>query len=193
MAVEQSTPVTVRRRLFTADEYQRMGEAGILSDDERVELIDGQVLEMTPIGPRHLASVDRATREFVTVVGDQAIVRVQGSVRLNLHNQPQPDLLLLRPRADFYASRHAGPADVLLVIEVAQSSINYDRRVKSRLYARLGILEYWLADQNKNVVTCYTEPRDGAYQGVREHHRGELLAPQLLPECPIAVDVLLIE
>ena len=108
-------PVALRTRRFTADEYQRMGQVGILSEDDRVELIDGEVLAMTPIGPRHSSTVDRATRVFVAAAGERAIVRVQGPVRLNLYTEPEPDVLLLQPRADFYASRHPGPADVVLV------------------------------------------------------------------------------
>src|SRR5688572_3230119 len=116
-------PMAVRNRRFTADEYQRMGETGILSPGDRVELIDGDVLAMTPIVPRHAASVDRANRAFVrSLSGDEAIVRVQSPIRLSLYTEPEPDISLLRPRADFYASAHPGPADVLLVVEVADSS-----------------------------------------------------------------------
>jgi len=133
--------VAVSRRRFTADDYQRMGQAGILRAEDRVELIDGEIVAMTPIGPRHCASVDRATRAFVLKAGDSAIVRVQGSVRLDVFTEPQPDLVLLRPRADFYASQHPGPADILLIVEVAESSIDYDRDVKAGIYARAGVHE----------------------------------------------------
>src|SRR5262245_32875345 len=125
--------LAVTRRRFTVDDYQRMEEAGILRAEDRVELIDGECIAMVAIGPRHHATVDRATRAFVLKVGESAIVRVQGSVRLDLYNAPEPDLTLLRPRDDFYASRHAAPSDVLLVIEVAESSVDYDRTVKARL------------------------------------------------------------
>jgi Uma2 family endonuclease len=139
-------PVEVTRRRFTADDYQRMGSAGILSEDDRVELIDGEIVAMTPIGPRHNAAVNRATRAMVLAVGNKAIVQVQGSVRLDLYHEPQPDLVLLRPRADDYASQLPGPSDILLIVEVADSSSDYDREVKSRVYAKAGIGEYWLAD-----------------------------------------------
>jgi Uma2 family endonuclease len=185
--------VAVSRRRFTADDYQRMGQAGILCAEDRVELIDGEIIAMTPIGPRHCASVDRATRAFVTKAGDSAIVRVQGSVRLDLHNEPEPDLVLLRPRADFYASRHPGPDDILLIVEVADSSIDYDREVKSRLYARSGVQQYWLADLIELVLVCYSSPEGGTYQSVRRYTRGQSLAPNLLPECIIAVEDLLNE
>ena len=105
---------TLTRKRFTADEYQRMGETGILSAEDRVELIDGLVVALTPIGPRHNAAVGRATRALVMAAGDEGIVLPGGSVRLDLYNEPQPDLVLLRPRSDFHASRLAGPDDILL-------------------------------------------------------------------------------
>ena len=185
--------VAVSRRRFTADDYQRMGQAGILSKNDRVELIDGEVVAMTPIGPRHCACVDRATRALVTRAGATAIVRVQGSVRLDLYTEPEPDLVLLRPRADFYASRHPGPDDILLIIEVADSSIEYDRDVKLAVYAQSRVSEYWLADLNANLLFCYSLPESSAYRNVRQYQRGESLAPQLLPECVIPADDLLIE
>lgn len=193
MAVEHLTPVAVRRRLFTADEYQRMGEVGILSENDRVELIDGEIITKMSIGPRHNACVSRATHALVTAVGSNAIVLPQGSVRVNPRSEPEPDLVLLRPRPDFYASRLAGPADILLIVEIAQSSIDFDRTVKAGLYARCGVTEYWLADLNANALFCYSEPRGESYQTIQQYHRGDTIAPQLLPDCTIAVDVLLTE
>jgi Uma2 family endonuclease len=186
-------PIAVTRKRFSADDYQRMGEAGILRRKDRVELIDGEIIAMSPIGPRHCANVDRATRAFITKAGESAIVRVQGSVRLDLYSEPEPDLVLLRPRADFYASGHPGPADILLIVEVAQSSIDYDREFKSHVYARSGVHEYWLADLNENVLTCYSSPEGGTYQHVERYTRGQSLAPQLLPNCVVATEDLLSE
>ena len=186
-------PVAVSNRRLTADEYQRMGQVGILSEDDRVELIDGELVAMTPIGPRHNACVNRTLLAMVRSVGDNAIVQAQGSVRLDLYHEPQPDLVLLRPRADFYASRHAGPDDILLIVEIAQSSIEYDRDVKARVYAELGIQEYWLADLNANLVSGYSAPKGGSFRRLEQYHRGQSIAPHMLPECAIAVDVLLTE
>ena len=186
-------PAVITKRLFDVDDYHRMADAGILSEDDRVELIDGEILAMTPIGPRHNASVDRANRALVTAVGERAIVRVQGSVRLDRFREPQPDFVLLRPQADFYASRLPGPADVLLIIEVAESSLDYDRDVKSRVYAESAVPEYWLVDLDGRSVSCYAEPRDGAYQRQRQHGAGQAIAPESLPECAITVDTLLVD
>jgi len=185
-------PMAVRNRRFTVDEYQRMGETGILSPGDRVELIDGDVLAMTPIGPRHAASVDRANRMFVTTVsGDEAIVRVQGPVRLTLYTEPEPDVALLRPRADFYASGHPGPADILLVVEVADSSLDFDRNVKAYVYAQSGVPEYWLVNLNDGGLVRYTSPAGGAYQKLERLEPDAAVAPGLLPRCVIRAGDLL--
>jgi Uma2 family endonuclease len=110
---------------------------------------------------------------------------------LDFYSEPEPDLVLLRPRPDFYASQHPGPADILLVIEVADSSIDYDREVKSRVYARSGVQEYWLAGLNEHVLVCYSKPEGGTYQRVRRYTRGQSLAPGLLPNCIVSTEDLL--
>ena len=181
----------IARRRFTADEYQRMGEAGILSREDRVELIDGEVVAMSPIGPPHCALVDRANRTFVLKAGDHAIVRTQGAVRLDLFNEPQPDVVLLRPRTDYYASTQPGPADILLVLEVADSSLDYDRSVKMRLYARLGVPEFWLVDVNARLLTRFSDPGPDEYRTQQADGRGRLVTPALLPACVVATDDLL--
>ncbi len=186
-------PVELTKRRFDVDDYHRMAQAGILSEDDRVELVDGVIVTMTPIGPRHNAAVDRATRALVTAVGDGAIVQVQGAVRLDRFRELQPDLVLLRPQADFYASRLPGSGDILLVIEVAESSLQYDGEVKGRISAQAGIPKYWLVDLDARVVACHTAPSGGVYQEVRRVGPGESIAPQALPGCPIAVDALLAE
>jgi Uma2 family endonuclease len=179
--------VAVSRRRFTVDDYHRMGEAGILSPTDRVELIDGEIVAMTPIGPRHGACVDRATRVLVTAVGSSAIVRVQGSVRLDLFHEPEPDIVLLRPRADFYASAHPGPADILLVIEFAESSIDYDRDIKTRVYAKAGVAEYWLVNLNEDEVHVHVDPSNGVYRAATSYRRGQSLAPRSLPSLAISM------
>ena len=184
-------PVEITKRLFDVNDYHRMAQAGILSEDDRVELIDGEIVAMTPIGPRHNASVNRANRALVTTVGDQAIVQVQGSVRLDRFGEPQPDFVLIRPEPHFYASRLPGPSDIFLIIETAEASLRYDREVKTRIYAQAGVQEYWLVDLDDRSVSCSTEPRGGAYQTLRQYRRGASIAPEALPQCAIAVDVLL--
>jgi len=155
--------LTIARRRFTVAEYHKMAEAGILGYKEPVELIEGEIVEMTPIGRRHMACVDRLNRFFVRALGDEAIVRVQGSLRLDERSEPEPDLVILRPRADFYAESDAGPADALLIVEVADTSEHYDRQVKVPLYARAGIPEVWLVDLTAANVTVYRRPDNTGY------------------------------
>jgi Uma2 family endonuclease len=133
----------VSRRLFTVHEYDQMVQAGILHEDDRVELIEGEIIEMAAIGSRHAACVNRLVQLFVMHVAGQAIVHAQNPIRLSERTEPEPDLSLLKPRPDFYAAGHPGPQDVLLVIEVADSSIGFDREIKIPLYARAGIPEVW--------------------------------------------------
>jgi Uma2 family endonuclease len=181
----------IKRRLFTVHDYHRMGDAGILRAEDRVELIYGEIITMSPTGNPHNAAVDRATRAFIHAAGDTAIVRVQGSVRLNLYNEPEPDFALLKPKDDFYAKAGAGPADVLLIVEMAASSLKYDRKVKVRLYADMGIPEYWVVDLEGECVYAYSDRHEKSYRLVRQFRRGEILAPELLPDCRIPVENLL--
>src|SRR5262245_19259591 len=135
MAVE----VELSRRLFTVEEYHRMAAAGIFHPDERVELIEGEIVQMSPIGPRHAGCVINATRLFITLLGERAVVSPQNPVVIQPRSEPQPDLLLLRRRAVSYSHEHPTPADVLLAVEVADTTVRFDRLVKARLYARAGI------------------------------------------------------
>lgn len=161
----------IERYRFTVDEYDRLGEAGILGEDDPVELIEGELSVMTPIGRRHAACVDRLNRLLSQRVGDQAIVRVQSPVRLDDHTEPQPDMALLCPREDFYANAHPGPDDLLLVIEVADSSVGYDREVKLPLYARASVVEVWIVDLGRSAIEAHREPRTEGY-AERKLYRG---------------------
>ena len=181
----------ISRRLFTVDDCYRMLDAGILHEDDRVELIRGELLNMSPIGTRHQSVVDGATRLLVRSVGDQAIVRVQGPIELDRFSAPQPDLVLLRPRDDLYVHKHPGAPDIFLVVEVADASLEYDTNVKKALYAILGIYEYWVVDLQNNRLICHSDPAADSYRTVREFHRGDTVAPSLLPDCRIKVDILL--
>jgi Uma2 family endonuclease len=181
----------IARRLFTIDDCYKMAEVGILSPVERVELIRGEILVMRPTGPRHGTAVDRTNRALVRLVGDTAIVRTQGTVVLDRFAAPQPDLVLLRPKEDEYVDRNPDAADILLLIEIADSSLDYDTTVKLGLYAILGIPEYWVADLHNHRVLIYTDPDRDAYRTKTEVRRGETIEPQLLTHCRILADLLL--
>lgn len=185
-----STETVVKKR-FTADEYCRMAEVGILPETGRFELIDGEIIEMSPIGSRHHSRILRLTSLFNKRLGDSVILSVQGSVRLSLYSQPQPDLALLKPRADFYEAAHAGPEDILLVVEVAETSFTYDSKVKVPLYAGAGIAEYWLLDVRKNVLVVRTDPVEGEYPKVRVLRHGDTVTLQKLPRVTFSVDEIL--
>jgi Uma2 family endonuclease len=182
-------PVTVQllRRLFTVAEYHRMAEAGILSEDDRVELLEGEVVTMSPIGSRHAACVARLTA-LLSGTGRQAILWVQNPIRLGEHSEPQPDVALLKPRPDFYAASHPGPEDVLLVVEVAETSAATDREVKVPLYARSGIPEVWLVDLAEDQVEVFRKPSAQGYQDLQVLRRGDSLAPLLFPYLLLPVD-----
>ncbi|MBI3973583.1 MAG: Uma2 family endonuclease [Chloroflexi bacterium] len=191
MAAVVAKPIEMPRRRFTVDEYYRMAEAGILAEDDRVELIDGEIVHMSPISSRHAAGVKRVRRLFDRRLGDRVVVSVQDPVRLGSFAEPQPDIALLHPREDLYAEAHPGPENVLLIVEVADTSIQYDRQVKVPLYARAGVPEVWLADLTGDAVEAYREPSPDGYRVVRRLRRGERIAPQALPDLEIAVDELL--
>ena len=178
----------LKTRRFTVGDYHRMAEAGILSEDDRVELIEGEIIEMAPIGGRHVGLVHRLTHLFVRRFGDAAIVSVQNPVRLNDRTEPQPDLMLLRPRPDFYAV--AGllptPQDVLLLVEVADTRVEVDRRVKMPLYARSGIQEVWLVDVEQESITVFRDPTPGGYRTSWTVQRRGSLAPLAFPDQELA-------
>lgn len=175
-------------RRFNVHEYYQMAAAGILMEDDRVELIEGEIVEMAPIGSRHAACVDRLTRLFSSQVGDAAIVHVQNPVRLDDHSEPEPDLALLKPRTDFYASAHPAPEDVLLLVEVADTSVGYDRSVKVPLYARAAIPVFWLVDLEREQVDVMQESTSDGYRTVQTYRRGERLQLQDIPQLDISVD-----
>lgn len=182
--------VQLLRRSFTVEEYYRMAQAGILTEDDRVELIEGEIIKMTPLGSRHAACVDRLTQLFSARIRGQAIVRVQNPIRLSERSEPQPDLALLRFRPDFYATAHPGPQDVLMVVEVAETSVDVDREVKLPLYARFGIAEVWLVDLAGEQVEVYRRPTQG-YEEVQRIRRGTQVRSQALSDLNFAVDEIL--
>src|SRR5439155_445568 len=150
--------VQIQRYRFTTADYHRLAEAGILGEDDRVELIEGELIAMNPIGPRHVSSVNRLNRLLGRALGDAAIIQVQSPILLDDRSEPQPDLSLLQPHPDFYISSLPTPRDVILVIEVADSSDVYDRRIKAPLYARAGIPEYWLVRLEREDLVVFRDP-----------------------------------
>jgi Uma2 family endonuclease len=179
---------TLQRRLFSVDEYEQMGRAGIFCEDERIELLDGEIVQMSPIGSPHAWCVKRLLRGF-SGLGDVAIISVQDPIRLGPSSLPEPDLALLRPEAP--QDRHPEPAEVLLVVEVADSSVNYDRETKAPLYGRSGLPELWLVDPPADRIEVHREPSPSGYRLVRYYQRGERLSPLFAPHFEVEVDTIL--
>jgi Uma2 family endonuclease len=178
----------VRRRRLTVDEFERMERVGILHEDERVELIDGELIQMAPIGSRHAGCVISCLDVFRRYPADWFLLSVQNPIRLSDFSEPQPDLALLRPRPDNYTESNPRAEDVLLVIEVSDTSAAYDRRVKLPRYAAAGIPEAWLVNLPRRSIEVYREPRDGRYQQVTVYRRGERITLVALPAITVAVE-----
>jgi len=184
-------PVQAPRRLFTVDQFHRMAAAAIFGEHDRIELLSGEIVEMTPIGSRHAACVSRLIHLLGPHLGEGAILRIQDPVRLDDYSEPQPDLAVVKSRADFYRDAHPGAADVLLVIEVADTSAEIDRTVKVPLYARAGVREVWIIDLNANQIDVYRRPSSGSYLEHETVVHGGWLRPGGLPEFEVSLDTVL--
>ncbi|MBI4311964.1 MAG: Uma2 family endonuclease [Chloroflexi bacterium] len=183
--------VDVKRRLFTVDEYYKMAEAGILTEDDRVELIDGEIVEMPPIGSPHGGTTGFLHDFFSDRLRGRAIAFAQHSVRLGVYSEPQPDIVVVRARDDYYRRSHPTPADVYFLIEVCDTTIASDRRLKLPMYARAGIPEVWLVDLNAGRVEVYTGASEQGYADVRILGRGGTLSPTAFPDVVVGVDEVL--
>ena len=171
-----------RRHRFTVDEYHRMAQAGIFGEDDRIELIDGEIVEMTPIGSQHAGIVGRLNRLFVEQLDASRVVWPQNPIRLGDHSEPEPDLAILRSSEDDYLSDHPGPEDVLLIVEVADTSIADDRDIKVPLYATHAIPVVWLADLGAGTIEVYSDPADGEYRSHKTVARDADIPVETVPE-----------
>ena len=179
------------KRWITTDEYERMGEAGIFRPDDRLELLEGEIFEMSPIGSAHAACVKALSFLLNKSFGGVLLVSIQDPIRLDDYSEPQPDLALLRWRDDFYRRMHPSPADVLMVIEVADTTVDSDRRIKIPLYAKAGIKEVWLVNLPAEQIEIYTEPAGGKYQIINQIKRGEEAQSHSIPDLVISADMVL--
>lgn len=183
--------VKIARRAFTVEDYHRMSEAGILSKDDRVELLEGEIVELSPIGSRHQACVNRLTTFLVQFAAQKYVVSVQGPVRLDENSEPQPDLALLKSKPDFYEDAHPSPDDILILVEVSETSAAYDREVKLPLYAGHGIRETWIVDLESRTIQVNSEPTADGYGRATTVRNGSLVRSIVLPELSVkAQDVL---
>lgn len=181
----------VAKKRFTVDEYCRMGEAGIFHPEARLELIEGEIIEMSPVGDPHIGCVNRANALFSSRLAGKVIVSVQNPVRLSRYTEPQPDIVLARPRTDYYAGRRIFPADIFLVIEVSDTTVRYDRNRKMPLYAKSGVPELWIENLQENVILVYRNPGPETFETSSVFRRGESISPAAFPEIVFKVDELL--
>jgi Uma2 family endonuclease len=182
--------VPIERRRFTATDYARMHESGILAEDDRVELLDGEIYLMSPIGPRHAALVNRLNKLLLRQIGDDAILSIQNPIQLDAYSQPQPDLALLAVRADEYAAALPTPPDVLLLIEVADTSLVYDRQKKLPRYAAAQIPEVWIIDVDRQIIEQYAQPIDDQYTLTHTILLGYTITSATTPRIQITTDAI---
>ena len=185
------TATSPERRKFTVDEYYRMAEVGILHPDERVELIDGEITLMAPIGSRHGSGVARVTTQFVNRSAGAVQVWPQNSVHLGEDLELQPDIAILNPREDTYAESNPRPGNILIIIEVSDTTLSYDRDVKSRIYAEANVPETWIMNLPEDCIEAFTQPGSDGYAQHAIYRRGDTISPSTLPDVQFAVEDLL--
>jgi Uma2 family endonuclease len=183
------TEVTKKR--FTVEEYYKMDEAGILTPEDRTELIDGEIIEVTKMGPRHASVLSRVTRLFVKLFNGKALLRAQLPFPINDYTEVQPDAALFKPQADYYGSAHPGAADVLLVLEIADSSLKYDRDMKLKVYAAANVPEVWIADLRGDSLLVFRDPSSRTYKTSLGFKREESISCLAFPDIRFSVQELL--
>lgn len=190
MSVAAAAPPIERYRLTSAI-FHEMVEKGILSEDDRLELIEGELVTMSPIGPEHMGVVNQIAQILIRQLEQRSIVSIQGPIALDEFSEPQPDLALLSPRDDYYKHFLPRPADVALVIEVADSSLAYDRAIMMPLYARAGVPEAWIVNLIERWIEVYRDPSPAGYTTLLKILSGKSIAPQAFDDAVVVVDDLL--
>ena len=180
--------VQLIKRLLTVKEYHLMGKAGIFSQGDRVELIEGELVQMAAIGTRHAGCVNRLNRLSAEIPETRAIIAIQNPVQLTDRTEPQPDVVFLQPRADYYSTAHPTASEVLLLIEVSDSTVDYDRDVKVPIYARSQIAEVWLVDLEAQCLEVYRQPTPNGYSLIQKFWRGQQVSPLAFPDWEVNLD-----
>jgi Uma2 family endonuclease len=183
--------VLPKKHMFSVEDWHKMGEMGFFMPETRAELIEGEIIDMAPIGSSHGGGVKWLLNNLVTQVAGSAIISVQDPLQLGDLSEPQPDLTVLRPVPHFYRNRHPTPEDVLLLVEVSDTTVNYDRKIKKSLYARYGIVEYWLVNLGEDCIEVYLNPQAQDYTLTRIMRRGETIVPSQLPNITVSVSDIL--
>jgi Uma2 family endonuclease len=191
MLISSSQTVRINKRFFNIDEFHKMLSVGIFSEDDRLELIEGEIIEMTPISSRHAYYVDKITRIFFQKLSDKVGIRIQNPIKLGKYSEPQPDIALVKLPLEKYQFQHPEPEDIYLVIEVSDTSYDYDKNIKIPLYGKYGIKESWLIDINKNRIEVFRNPFKEGYKSCNIFCAKEELSPLHFPEIKIFVNEIL--
>jgi Uma2 family endonuclease len=181
----------IAKKLFTVEDYYRMAEVGILGPEDRVELIDGEILQMSPLGNKHIACSNRATMLFTEAFGRAVIVSVQNPLRLDTYNEPQPDIIILKPHPDFYESKRVSSEDALLVVEISDTSLVFDLKTKLAHYASSRVQEYWIEDLQHNLLLVFRGPAGSNYKESLTFRRGDRVSLLAFPDTTLKVEDLL--
>lgn len=189
--VQELAEVNVERLKWNVRDYERLIQTGFFGEDERIELISGELVTMPPISSGHSGHVKRLNRVLANKLGARATIGVQDPIRLDDESEPQPDFSILKPRADDYTDSHPTPSDVFWLIEVAETSVDYDRKTKARLYARAGITELWVVDLRANQIEVFREPSPEEYRAHQIFARGDEIHPLAFPDVTFPVNEIL--
>ncbi len=189
--LEKATSKVSPKR-FRVEDFRKMTEAGILPEESGWEIIDGFLIDKMTIGSRHAGVVNRLNRFLTIWAGTRAVTAIQNPIHLGEYNQPEPDIALLKPRADFYAESHPTPTDVLLLVEVSDSTVEYDREIKKSLYAANEIQEFWLVNLKQNTIECYSQPKNGNYRLARIFERDETIKSDTIENLQIEINEILV-
>lgn len=185
------TSLLLPTRKISIETYHKMVEIGVFNEDERIELIRGEIIEMSPVGIKHATCVKKLNQLFAQKLGIKIILGVQDPIKLNDNSEPQPDLVLLKPKSDFYATGHPKPEDILLLIEVSDRSIEYDRQIKIPLYAENKIQEVWLININESLIQVYQNPQGKLYKNITNYQINDTINLTCFPDCQIKVNKVL--
>ncbi|EDN67454.1 Protein of unknown function DUF820 [Beggiatoa sp. PS] len=191
MSPRPKEPIFPCNHRFTVEDWHKMGEMGLFSPEIRTELIEGEIIDMGPIGSLHAGCVNRLNYFVNRQVTNSEIVSVQNPIILSNSSEPQPDLMVLRYESSFYQNKHPTPEDVLLLIEVSDSTLNHDRNVKKPLYAHYGIIEYWIVNLNDDCIEVYLNPQAQDYILIHIMRRGKIILPSQLSHISVAVSDIL--
>lgn len=189
--LEKIEAPSITRKRFRADEVYKMMEIGILPEESGWELINGEIIHRMTIGSKHAAAVKKLNRIFANLLGEQAIISIQDPIHIDEYNEPEPDVALLEPREDFYAEKHPTAEDVLLLIEVSDSTVGFDREIKKSLYAEAGIREFWLVNLKENTIEVFSQPKNGNYRLAQILEKGETIKSKTIESLTLEVEEIL--